>query len=532
MTPSTTEAELSASSQESLSSPLNGSPKKRSYDQILKSSALVGGSAAANIVIRIVRSKVMAILLGPEGVGLAGLYSSITDLAAVVAGMGVNSSGVREIAAAAASDNSAQIAKTTVVLRRVCFLLGLFGAVLLIAFSRQISVLSFGNTKYTAAICLLSVTIFLRLVSDGQGALIQGMRRISDLAKMSVLGGFLGTVATILVIFFLREEGIVPSMIVGAAVALLISWRYSRKIRIDQSSQALSELGQKVHSLLKLGLAFMVTSLMTMGSAYIVRIIILRQLGLQGAGLYQSAWALGGLYVGFILQAMGADFYPRLTACAHDNSACNRLVNEQAFIGLLLAGPGILGTLTFAPLIITIFYSAKFYGAVHILRWLCLGTFLQVISWPMGFIILAKGRQNVFLLSDFAWTVVYLGLADVCVHYFGIDGAGMAFFGSYIFHVFLTYAIVRRMSGFHWTNENLWLGVISLCLIAVVFCALYVLPLLPAVSIGILGLVGSGTYTLWILLNLISPDRLPIPMRRFLSYFRSMMPGSVVRSDL
>ena len=45
------------------------------------------------------------------------------------------------------------------------------------------------------------------------------------------------------------------------------------------------------------------------------------------------------MYVGFILQAMGSDFYPRLTAVADDHAECNRLVNEQAQIGLLLAGP-------------------------------------------------------------------------------------------------------------------------------------------------------------------------------------------------
>src|SRR6185437_15065321 len=112
--------------------------------------------------------------------------------------------------------------------------------------------------------------------------------------------------------------------------------------------------------------AFMITGLMPLGIAYVVRIIILKKVGLEGAGLYQSAWTIGGLYVGFILQAMGADFYPRLTASANDNAECNRLVNEQAFIGLLLGGPGVLATLTLAPLVITIFYTARFYAAVEI----------------------------------------------------------------------------------------------------------------------------------------------------------------------
>ena len=72
---------------------------------------------------------------------------------------------------------------------------------------------------------------------------------------------------------------------------------------------------------------------MTMGAAYTIRLIVVRQIGFEATGLYQSAWTLGGLYVGLILQAMGADFYPRLTASARNNTTCNRMVNEQARVG-------------------------------------------------------------------------------------------------------------------------------------------------------------------------------------------------------
>ena len=63
--------------------------KRTSYGEILKSTALVGGSSALNIGIGIVRIKAMAMLLGPAGFGLMGLYSSIVDLAQSVASMGV-----------------------------------------------------------------------------------------------------------------------------------------------------------------------------------------------------------------------------------------------------------------------------------------------------------------------------------------------------------------------------------------------------------------------------------------------------------
>jgi len=494
-------------------------PENNTYGQILKSSALVGGASVVNVAIGIVRTKAMAVLLGPAGFGLFGLYGSIVNLTQTMVGMGINSSGVRQIAVAAGSDDTQRIALTVAVLRRTSIFFGVLGAGLLVVFSRQVSALTFGTTQHAGAVCLLSIAVLFQLVSGGQGALIQGMRRIADLAKMGVLGALYGTFISIPLVYFFREKGVVPSLVGIAAMTIVTSWWYSRKVRIQAPSMTASQAGQEAAALLKLGFAFMSSSLVMIGVAYAVRVIVLRKVGYAGTGYYQSAWTLGGLYVGFILQAMAADFYPRLTASISDNTACNRLVNEQALVGLLLAGPGAIGTLTFAPVIISLLYSAKFGASVGILRWICLGATLQVITWPMGFIIAAKARAGLLVFCELGWAVVSVGLAWVCVTSFGLNGAGIAFFGSYIFHVFLIYPIVHRISGFCWSRENKQIGLLYLSLIAVAFFASNELPLVWAASIGTLAVLLSAAHSIRVLLRLMPLHEIPRPMRRLLVGF-------------
>jgi antigen flippase len=512
------ENEVSIVAAQSLPQRVEPAPiEKGTYGQIVKSSALVGGSSVLNIAIGIVRTKVMAVLLGPAGFGLFGLYGSIATLTQTLAGMGINSSGVRQIAEAAGSDNSERIAQIAVVLRRISILLGLLGAVLLVIFSRQVSVVTFGTTQRTASVCLLSLAVLFQLVSAGQGALIQGMRRIADLAKMNVISALSGLIISIPVVYFFREKGIVPSLVGVAATMILTSWWFSRKIRIQNSPMSVSQVRHEAAALLKLGTAFMVSGLMVTGVAYIVRVILLQKVGFAATGIYQSAWVLGGLYVGFILQAMGADFYPRLSAVARDNKQCNRLVNEQALVGLLLAGPGVIATLTFAPLVIALFYSAKFGAAVGVLRWVCLGATLQVVTWPMGFIILAKARQDFFLLSEFVWAVIAVGLAWSCVASFGLNGAGIAFFLSYIVHAALVYPIVRRLSGFRWSPTNKRVGLLFFSLITAVFGAFWLLPLSVAVWIGTCAAIMATIFSVRSIVKLVSLEDVPRPVRRVLA---------------
>jgi len=260
----------------------------------------------------------------------------------------------------------------------------------------------------------------------------------------------------------------------------------------------------------------MLSGFMVMGSGYAVRIIVLRELGVDSAGLYQAAWVIGGLYIGFILQAMGTDFYPRLAAVAHDDEECTRLVNEQTLVGVLIAGPGVLATLTLTPIVITLLYSNEFSASVEALRWICLGMSLRVITWPMGFIVVARGLQRLFIAIDLSCTLAHVALAWVGVRYLGLDGAGVAFFGMYVFHALITYPIARKLCGFHWSAETLRLSGFFVPLTAAVFVGLHVLPGPWAIGVGMTTVVGSSLYSVRVLATLIPHDRLPASVLKLL----------------
>ncbi|ARO23319.1 O-antigen translocase [Rhizobium sp. S9] len=492
-------------------------PPSQTYTQILKSTMLMGGSSLVNVALSIVRNKAMAVLLGPEGIGLMGLYSSIVDMAQSLAGLGVGGSGVRQVAEAAGTGDTTRIAQSATVLRRISVVLALFGALLLAALAYPVSSFTFGDYQHVGGIVLLSLAVFFRLVSAGQGALIQGMRGIADLARINVLAGLFGTAVSIPLIYLFGVQAIAPSLVLIAAASIVPTWWYSRRIFPNPYPMSARQFGRQVSALLRLGFVFMASGLLTFGAAYAIRLIVLKEGGVMAAGLYQAAWGLGGLYAGFILQAMGTDFYPRLTAMIDNDVECNRLVNEQAEASMLLAGPGLLGTLTLAPLMMSLFYSAEFHGAVELLRWICLGMMLRIISWPMGFIVVAKNTQALFFWTEVAAAVVHVGLAWLLVSLLGTQGAGMAFFGLYVWHGILIYVIVRKLTGFRWSAANRRHALLFLPASGLVFLMFSILPLWPATVIGFVAVLVCGLYSLRMLVDLLPPESVPAMIRGWIT---------------
>ena len=491
--------------------PAGERPRSHSYAQILRSAALIGGSSVITVMVSIVRVKVMALLLGPAGVGLLGVFSSLQELAQSVAGLGVNSSGVRQVAEAAATGEERRIARTAAVLRRTSVVLGVTGAAILVGFRAQLSEWTFQSPRFAGPIALLSLAVVLRVASDGQGAVIQGMRRIGDVARIAVFAAVAGTLAGLGFVYVLREDGVVPMLICIAAASLLFSWHYRRKIALPPVSLTRSEVRREAGALLTLGFAFMASAVLTTAAAYAIRALVTRSEGLEAAGLYQAAWSLGGLYVGFILQAMGIDFYPRLTAVAHDHRECNRLVNEQTHVGLLLGGPGIIATLTFAPVVVSLFYSGSFGGAVVPLRWVCLGMALRIVAWPMGYIILAKNARALFLATEVSATLVHLALASFLIPLYGAAGASMAFFGLYVWHAHVVYFIVRRLTRFCWSAENRQTGLVLTALVGVVLLTFLSPWDWLAFLMRLVAVVASAALFWWRLIK-IAPLTLPPPL--------------------
>lgn len=459
---------------------------KSSYAQILKASSIMGGAAGITLLLGMLRVKFAAVFIGTTGVGLIASFGAVQGFIGTLAGFGLQSSAVREIAAAVGQGDEQAIGRTVLTLRRLCWLTGLTGMAAMALLSPLLSQLTFGHRDHTLDIAALGVVILFGNLSGGQMALIQGMRRIADLARANIFGAAFGTVAAIGFYVSLGLRGIVPTLVAVSAFQLALSYYFARRVPVPKVALSWRQTFSQASGMVRLGLVFMSTALMGAAVVYATIALITRFEGTQAVGLYSAAFALSGVFVGFVLSAMGADYYPRLTGVAHDKAAMCRMVNEQTEIGLLLAVPGLLATLALAPWVVRLFYTAEFLPAVELLQWFILGCVGRVISWPLGYVMLALGKGQWYFLTETSFNLFHIALVALGLYLFGIEGVAIAFFVMYVGYIGAVHLVSRHLIGFRWSTGCTRMTLLALPPVVLTFAAMRWLPLWPATLVGIL----------------------------------------------
>jgi len=444
-----------------------------SYNQILKSTTIFGGSQVITILIGLVRTKIIAVLLGTVGIGIIGIFQSVIDMMRSAYSLGMDTAGVKEIAETKSKEDKATLDKT--ISRFNLWFRSTASLALLtcIVLCYPISNWAFGNGDYAVHIAGLSVSVFLVVITTGRSSILQGLRKIPQMAKSSIWGSLFGLIITIPIYYIWGIKGIIPAFIAGSLISFISVEYYYRKQNIQKVRIPIKEAFSGGLNTLKLGLYIVIAGVIGTVSMFMIRAFITKNVDVDATGLFQASWVITNVYLGLILRSMGSDFFPRLSAIIDDKKNVRSLVNEQSYIVLIIATPAIIGMLFFAGFILKVLYSSEFIFAETILRWQMLGTFFKLISWPIAFVMLAKNRGLIFLATEFIFYAIYLLSAYLLYPQYGIDASGIGYFIAYIVYFPVVFWAGYKISGFYWNKNILVMIVINLALIFFAFHTIY-----------------------------------------------------------
>lgn len=448
------------------------SEQQSSYRQLMKATSIFGGVQVFNILIIIIRSKVIAVLLGPIGMGVFSLFTTTISLIASLTNFGLETSAVKELSSA---EKTKKLILATVI-RRIVWITGLMGAIFTLVFSEWLSEVTFGNTDYALSFIWLSISLLLNQVSIGQTILLRGMRQLKLLAKAGMFGSFFGLIVTIPLYYFWGNKGVVPAIILTSAITLLFTWIFSKKINLDPIYVSKLRTYAESKEMIKMGFMISLSGIITLGGSYLVRIYISNIGGVNEVGLYYAGFAIITTYVGLIFTAMGTDYFPRLSSVAKDNKKCITVVNHQTEIAILILSPIILIFMVFSNWAVILLYSSKFSPINDMILWAAMGMFFKAVSWAIAYIFLAKGESKLFFLNELI-TNIYLLLFNIIGYKIGgLTGLGISFLISYILYLIQVFVVVKIKFDFKFSNEFYIVFIISILIAALCFIIVKIMP--------------------------------------------------------
>jgi PST family polysaccharide transporter len=435
---------------------------------IFRATAILSGSSIISILLGIVSAKVLALFLQPAGYGYYGLLQSFVGVTTLLAGLGMSTGLVRLGARAATQNDEAALASLNSGAWLLFIGLGSLTLALLSVFRVTLSRWALGSPDHGWTIVLMGIALLFMVAANIQVGTLNAHHRVGALAKYGVVNTLGSGLFTITAILIWRMHGIVPAVIFGAAVSWGVSRFFlQREVKAVRVRPTRKETFDSAFALARFGGPFTLSLLVGTGVQLALPMVVVHLLNPESVGYYKAAAAISVGYLGFLVTAMGQDYYPRISAVSHQPEALVKLINEQHRLVMLIAVPIILGMLALVPILIPIVYSHKFTPAVNILEWQLIGDLFKFSSWTMSFAILARCRSSVYFLTESIGGAAMLAATWLGVRWFGMTGLGVSFLASYVIYYLAVWVVIRREVPLVWTasNKKMMLGAVAAALI-------------------------------------------------------------------
>ncbi|MCH5214804.1 MAG: oligosaccharide flippase family protein [Muribaculaceae bacterium] len=444
------------------------------YRSILKRISAFGGVQIFSILINLVRGKFVALFLGPEGMGLSSMLTSSTNTIQQFAGLGLNLSLVKEVAA---QKEKGDVSGVLNVALRLIYFTAILGCVVTLVLSPWLSKWSFGSYDYTLGFAILSAGVGLSVAGAGYLSLLQGLGEVRRLAWASVVGGLAGLLIGVPLYYFFGLAGIVPALLVYS-VSLFLFYYFSLRKSTTYERQRFvwKESKPLVRKMISLGVVLMIGSLVGTLTNYILNVFVRSVGSLQDVGLFQAANSLTAQYSGIVFSALALDYFPRLSAVASDADKMRAVVNRQMEIVVLIVTPIIIGLMLTAPLLIELLLSEEFMSVAPLMRWLGLGVLLQSVTFPMGYLFVAKDNKKIYVWMEVVLANVMWIICSVIFYFlYGLIGLGISLVVRTFIDIFVSYFVCRHYYDYRISGRVLKIVAISLAFGA----AGFVISLMP-----------------------------------------------------
>ena len=404
------------------------------YKKIFKTTSLFGGVQGFSILLNLIRTKLVALLLGPSGIGLNSIYNETRELIHSTTNLGLDVSGIRGISqsyetwlkaetTAEKHEKQILIGQAICLLRSWVILFALFGTLICLLLSEPLSYFSFGDYDHTWSFVFLSPVIGLSTLICGELAVLKATRHIRMIALVTIINVVLTLLTTIPLYYFFGLNGIIPAFILLYITQFIAILSFSYRLYPPTFIFRKKALAAGFPMLI-LGLSFALTGMINHGAQLAIRTFINNHGGIEMVGLFNAGYTLFIMLGSVAFASLDSYFFPHLSGVFKDVQLRRQSVLKQIKVTLTFITPLIIILFAILGWIIPLLFSHEFDQVIPMARVAILALFFRAIYLPLAYIPLSAGDSKTYLILEFISALILSSSIIVGYSLYGLLGAG------------------------------------------------------------------------------------------------------------
>ena len=386
---------------------------------------------AANLIIL----KMIAVVLGPLGLGGLGNFMSFTTMVSVFAGGGITTGITKYVAEYSKSPR--QLVKFLGSAFAFGFLFSIVFLLVSVAFADRLSLLLFGNNDFSWLIPLIGFSQSVCFFGAAVIAIANGQKRQDIFSLITLTAYILSIPISFVLISSFEINGAVIALLVVASStggpAIYFAWR-SRLTRLVR----LRFKGIYVKKLLRFSMMVLTSALFFPLSEIFIRTLLIQRLGHGDAGLWQAMTRLSGAYLGFFTLYLSTSYMPYLSSLVDRKQVTRAVVRTLIIIGIQFSVFSFL-LYSFKKTIVALLFSDAFLTMTPLFAWQLIGDFFRLSAYVIGFLGVAKAAFRMYVFCEFLQVSLLTSFAFLTLNNGGLL---VALVKSYAFAYFLYFIVM------------------------------------------------------------------------------------------
>lgn len=411
---------------------------------LVKTSLLNGIAVVVKVASALVLNKVLAVYVGPVGYAVIGQFQNAVSIVVNLAG-GVVATGVTKATAQHFDDEAKQHAIWQTAIR---FSLGasVIAAIVLLLMGNSLAQWLLHRADMSSVFVWLALVLPAMAANNLLLAIVNGKKEVGIYVMANIIGSLISMLVVGLLAFNFGLYGTLVAFTINPALVLLATaaivarrdWFKAKFLWGRMNRPALRELS---------GFGLMgLTSALTVPISYmLIRDHLATNLGLTAAGYWQASWKISEIYLMLVTTTLSVYYLPRLAEIRKASELKTEIIKVYRFVMPIVVA-GVVVIFFLRDFIIRTLFTPEFLPMRELFPWQLAGDVIKIGSWILAYIMLGRALVKVFVVTEIAFSILFVLLSWLLVDAFGLPGVAMAYVINYCcYWVSMGYLVIHEI---------------------------------------------------------------------------------------